>query len=154
MLYFAAKYKSLLFAFVGVFGVVTISVNAFSFYKESREPAIKILPHAKIVEIDSAKALDEKWRAKVAKQRAEEARGKQELIWKADIKRELHSMREGARLFGRINRDIEKERREKARQERIRIQKEHAAERKRIREEKAAERKKLLEEKKAKRRLK
>jgi hypothetical protein len=129
--------------------ILMIGVNVVSFL--NKNDLIKELPPLESVQVDSGKTLDDHWKAKVAEQNRLEAEGKQNLIYMADIKRELHSMRAQYNIFLKLNHKIEAERREAARQERIRIQKEKAAERKRLQEERALERKRLKEEKAAER---
>jgi colicin import membrane protein len=125
--------------------LILVGVNVIYFLQE--DDSIKELTPPPPVQVDSFKQLDEEWKARVEKQRQEEEQGKIDQFWRADIKRELHSMRAQYNIFLKLNHKIEAERREAARQERIRIQKEKAAERKRLQEERAAERKRLKEEK-------
>jgi len=116
----------------------------------NKDDSIPELPPEKVELPDIAAKMDEEWRAKVKAQRDEEAQDKEEQMWRADIKRELHSMRAQYNIFLRENHRIEAERREAARQERIRIQKQKAAERaaakaERIRQQKEAKEKRAAE---------
>ena len=100
-----------------------------------KDDTIPELPPVKAEIPDAAIKMNEEWQAKIKAQRDEEVRGKEEQAWRADIKREMHSMRAQYNIFLKENHRIEAERREAARQESIRIQKKKAAERAAAREE-------------------
>jgi len=143
------------FFIIALLVTLLIIYNVAEFAEKPNKEAIVELPAPPAKPLpDPSEKMDDGWRVKVEKQRQEEKEGKEEQFWRADIKRESHSMREGAKIFIKINHQIEKERREAERQERIRIQKEKAAERKRLREERLAEKKRLAEEKKARKHAK
>jgi hypothetical protein len=139
------RFAKPLFTIAVILLLVEVVINGVGYFQDQGE-TIKEFPPEPSIQVDSAKALDDVWKAKVAEQNRKEDEGRQNLIYMADIKREMHSMRAQYNIFLKLNHKIEAERREAARQERIRIQKEKAAERKRLREERIAEQKRLKAE--------